>query len=175
MKYKGLWTIEPAGPHLRGVSEQMIIPRLAICRNLSNYETKSEILPYLSGVCCEMQCKMLHFAAKCFTYQWGMRYENPYFLGKKKFFPNGTACALYTSMKNEVTKNEREFQMFSKIQTINAIKDIRATFEVAPNGEIWIHQVVRNSTNQTLHDPLLWRVVKNNIKAIREGWMTVPQ
>ena len=78
-------------------------------------------------------------------------------------------------MKNEVTKNEREFQMSSKIQTINAIKDIRVTFEVAPNGEIWIHQVVRNSTNQTLHDPLLWRVVKYNIKAIRAGWMTVPQ
>lgn len=97
------------------------------------------------------------------------------FSRQKNFFGFGTACALYTSMKNEVTKNEREFQMFSKIQTINAIKDIRATFEVAPNGEIWIHQVVRNSTNQTLHDPLLWRVVKNNIKAIRAGWMTVPQ
>ena len=100
------------------------------------------------------------------------------FSRQKKFFPNGTACALYTSMKNEVTKNEREFQMFkmfNQIQTINVMNGIRATFEVSPDGDIWIHQVVRNSTNQTLHDPLLWRVVKNNIKAIRAGWMTVPQ
>ena len=97
------------------------------------------------------------------------------FSGQKNFFPNGTACALYIGMKNEVTKNEREFQMFSKIQTINTMKGIRATFEVMPNGEIWIHQVVRTSSGQTLHDPLIWRVVKNNIKAIRAGWMTVPQ
>ena len=76
--------------------------------------------------------------------------------------------------KNKKEK-EREFQMFSKIQTINVMPGIRATFEVSPDGDIWLHQVVRNSTNQTLHDPLLWRVVKNNIKAIREGWMTVPQ
>ena len=75
-------------------------------------------------------------------------------------------------------KKEREFQMmkmFNQIQTINAMPGIRATFEVSPDGDIWLHQVVRNSTNQTLHAPLLWRVVKNNIKAIREGWMTVPQ
>ena len=100
------------------------------------------------------------------------------FFRQKNFFPNGTACALYTSMKNEVyNKNEREFEMktISPIQTINAIAGIRATFKVLPNGDIWIFQVVRNSTNQTLHDPLLWRVVKNNIKAIRAGWMTVPQ
>ena len=79
--------------------------------------------------------------------------------------------------KNKKEK-EREFQMFkmfNQIQTINVINGIRATFEVSPDGDIWIHQVVRNSTNQTLHDPLLWRVVKNNIKAIRAGWMTVPQ
>ena len=97
------------------------------------------------------------------------------FSRQKNFLPNGTAIALYTSMKNEVTKNEREFQMFKSIQTINVMNDIRATFEVSPDGDIWIHQVVRNSTNQTLHDPLLWRVVKNNIKAIRAGWMVVPQ
>ena len=67
---------------------------------------------------------------------------------------------------------EKEVKM---IQTINAMKDIRATFDTMPNGEIHVLQVVRNSTNQTLHDPLLWRVVKNNIKAIKAGWMTVPQ
>ena len=76
--------------------------------------------------------------------------------------------------KNKKEK-EREFQMFKSIQTINVMNGIRATFEVSPDGDIWIHQVVRNSTNQTLHDPLLWWVVKNNIKAIRAGWMTVPQ
>lgn len=65
--------------------------------------------------------------------------------------------------------------MFNPIQCVNAMPDIRAMFEVMPNGEIRVWQVVRNSTNQTLHDPLLWRVVENNIKAIRAGWMTVPQ
>ena len=65
--------------------------------------------------------------------------------------------------------------MFNQIQCINAMPDIRAMFETMPNGEIRVWQVVRNSTNQTLHDPLLWRVVENNIKAIKAGWMTVPQ
>lgn len=78
-------------------------------------------------------------------------------------------------MKERVSKKEREFQMFNTTQTINAIAGIRATFTTMPNGEIHVLQVVRNSTNQTLHDPLLWRVVKNNIKAIKAGWMTIPQ
>lgn len=65
--------------------------------------------------------------------------------------------------------------MSNKIQTINPMKGIRATFEMMPNGEVWIHQVVRINSNQTLGDPLLWRVIKYNIKAILDGWMTVPQ
>jgi len=45
--------------------------------------------------------------AKCYTYQWGIRYEKPYFYRLKNFFPNGTPIALYSGMENGRKKIEK--------------------------------------------------------------------
>jgi len=49
--------------------------------------------------------------AKCYCYQWGIGYENPYFYRLKNFFPNGTPIALYTGMENNNNHNRKDAKM----------------------------------------------------------------
>jgi len=45
--------------------------------------------------------------AKCYCYQWGIGYGNPYFSRFKKNFANGMPIALYSGMENGRKKSKK--------------------------------------------------------------------